>query len=190
VSTEDFFSQEIEKRSAAFRVFPLGATMEMQRKLHEISLKNSSIFLAGNGGSASTAQHFSIDLGVGSKLFVEDYKTYCLSDNQSQITAIANDFSYDEIFSRQLQHYGRAGDCVVVFSASGNSSNLISLIQTAKDIGVYTIAVLGFDGGRIKEMADLAVLFETRVGEYGLVEDLHLSLCHMITSCARFTSHS
>lgn len=190
MSTEDFISREIAKRSEAFRVFPLASAVEMQRKLYEISLKKASIFLAGNGGSASTAQHFSIDLGVGSNSYVQDYKTYCLSDNQSQVTAIANDFSYNEIFSRQLQHYGRPGDCVIVFSASGNSSNLISLLQTAKNMGIHTIAVLGFDGGRIKEMADSVVHFETSLGEYGLVEDLHLSLCHMITSCARLSSHS
>lgn len=188
--TEEFFSMEILKRTRAFGAFPLAAASEMQEQLSRVSQAGSSIFLAGNGGSASTAQHFSIDLGVGSARFVDGYKTYCLSDNQSQITAIANDFSYDDVFTRQLKHYGKMGDCVVIFSASGNSSNLISLLHAAREMNIYSIAVLGFDGGRMKEMADLQIHFETEVGEYGLVEDLHLSLCHMITSCARATSRS
>ena len=188
--SEEYLSIEIQKRIAAFGAFPLTAASKMREKLSEVSQEGSSIFLAGNGGSASTAQHFSIDLGVGSARYTEKYKTFCLSDNQSQITAIANDYSYDEIFTRQLRHYGKSGDCVVIFSASGNSSNLISLLQTAKQMSIYVIAVLGFDGGRMKEIADLPVHFETEIGEYGLVEDLHLSLCHMMTSCVRAISRS
>lgn len=190
MSNEEFLSNEIGKRAAAFESFPLASASMMQQKLFDISRNGFSIFLAGNGGSASTAQHFSIDLGVGSSRYADYYKTHCLSDNQSQITAIANDFSYDDVFARQLRHYGKSGDCVVLFSASGNSSNLISLLETAKQMNIYTIAVLGFDGGYLKGVADLHVHFETEIGEYGLVEDLHLSLCHMITSCARNFSRS
>lgn len=190
MSTEEFLSIEIEKRVKAFNKFPLESASLLHEKLLEISKKGSSIFLAGNGGSASTAQHFSIDLGVGSARFVKDYKTYCLSDNQSQLTAIANDFSYTDVFSRQLRHYGKSGDCVIAFSASGNSTNLISLFESAKQMNIYSVAVLGFDGGELKDMADLNVHFETDKGEYGLVEDLHLALCHMITSCARVPSRS
>lgn len=141
------------------------------------------IFFAGNGGSAATASHFAQDMGeVGRKINGKGFRTHSINDNVSALTAISNDYSYDHVFSLQIQHNFDPGDVLVVISASGNSPNVIKAVELAKEKGGSTVALVGFDGGRLAQICDHVVHIQSKKGEYGPVEDIHLILNHMIVS--------
>lgn len=154
----------------------------LDRLLHVLidSVVNSRIFVCGNGGSASTAEHFSVDFTTGSRRFGRGLAVTCLSSNTSILTQIANDLDYSKIFAAQIELEAKEGDLLVVFTASGNSPNVISAISQASSQGLMTVAFTGFDGGTVKERVDIAIHVETPKGEYGLVEDIHLSLTHYL----------
>lgn len=145
--------------------------------------RGSTIFFAGNGGSAATASHFSQDLSeVGRKAKVRSFKTLSLTDNVPFITAVGNDYGYDKVFSIQLLELFNKGDILVAISASGNSPNVIEAVKYANENGGTTIGLVGFDGGRLSELCDHVIHVISNKGEYGPVEDIHLILNHMITS--------
>jgi D-sedoheptulose 7-phosphate isomerase len=142
--------------------------------------RGASIFFIGNGGSASTASHFANDIAVGTNSYAKPFRAISLTDNQAIITAIGNDFGFDEIFSRQLQLLGKQGDIVVAISASGNSKNLLKAFEYANENGIKTVAITGFSGGAMKEMADEGIHVPTGSKEYGPAEDAHMILDHLI----------
>lgn len=141
------------------------------------------IFIIGNGGSTSTASHMANDLAIGSRLSERPFRTMSLCDNNSILTAIGNDFGYDEIFTRQLAYQAQPGDLLLAISASGNSPNLVHAFDWAKQHGLITIALTSFvSGGKLREMADLGVHVPTDPAEYGPAEDAHLILNHVFVS--------
>jgi D-sedoheptulose 7-phosphate isomerase len=146
-----------------------------------ISSKNS-IWILGNGGSASTAEHFETDLS-----FVRyDRKSLkvnasALTSNSALITAISNDIGFEKVFSHQLQRKASNGDLCIVISASGNSLNLINGVKVAKQMGLKSIGLLGFDGGELASQVDFSIVVKTEIGKYGPVEDAHLAICHAIS---------
>lgn len=142
----------------------------------------ATIFFMGNGGSAATASHFANDLAIGTNSFKKPFRALSITDNNSIITAIANDFGYSEIFDRQLQALGKRGDVVVGISASGNSQNLLKAFDSAMKIGIKTIAITAFDGGEMRTKADVSVHIPTELREYGPAEDIHMILDHLIGS--------
>ena len=142
--------------------------------------RGASVFFIGNGGSASTASHFANDIAVGTNSYVKPFRAISLTDNQAIITAIGNDFGFDEIYSRQLQLLGKPGDIIVAISASGNSKNLIIAFEYAKENGIKTVAITAFRGGVMKEMADEGIHVPTGPKEYGPAEDAHMILDHLI----------
>ena len=144
-----------------------------------------TIFIAGNGGSASTAQHYAVDWGVGSRIEDPPVKVLSLTDNMASITSTGNDLSFVEIFSRQLRNLAKSGDLLVVISASGNSPNLLESVSSAKQLGLKTVSVTGFDGGRLKNLTDLSIHMSTEAGDYGVAEDLHLMLGHAVKEALR-----
>lgn len=142
-----------------------------------------TIYFAGNGGSASTASHFSQDLGeVGRKASKPGFKTLSLTENISLLSAIGNDYGFDKIFTVQLLELFNPGDVLVAISASGNSPNVVNAVQFAKDAGGKTIGLVGFDGGKMKDICDYVIHVKTNKGEYGPVEDVHMIMDHLITS--------
>jgi len=143
--------------------------------------KNSIIYFIGNGGSASTASHFANDISIGTKLIDKPFRAISLCDNQSIITAIANDYGYEYIFSKQLSVLLKKDDVVVAISASGNSENLIQALNVAKKKSCVTVGISAFDGGKLKELSDVSVHISTKQGEYGIAEDAHMMLDHLIT---------
>lgn len=142
--------------------------------------RGATIYFIGNGGSAATASHFANDLAIGTNSYDKPFRVISLTDNQAIITAVGNDFGYDEIFVRQLRVLGRAGDVVVGISASGNSSNLLRTFEYAKSVGIKTVAITAFDGGKMKQMADECVHVPTAPKEYGPAEDAHMVLDHLV----------
>jgi D-sedoheptulose 7-phosphate isomerase len=141
----------------------------------------NSIWIIGNGGSSSTAEHFETDL-----LFIRNsniktkIKITALTSNGSLISAIANDIGFENIFSKQLSRKGEVNDLLFVLSASGNSINLIKAVEEAKKSGIKSIGLLGFDGGKLASMLDSCIIVDTELGKYGPVEDIHLAICHSL----------
>ncbi len=144
--------------------------------------EKATIFIAGNGGSASTASHWVNDLGKATKRSGRgSMRAVGLCDNTSWMTALANDEGYDRAFAGQLENFAEPGDVLIVISASGNSPNLIKAVELANSRDMTTIALLGFDGGKLKAAVHEAIWVESEKGTYELVEDAHSVLCHAIT---------
>lgn len=142
--------------------------------------REANIYFIGNGGSAATASHFANDIAIGTNSYTKPFRALSLTDNQAVITAIANDFGYEDIFLRQLQVLGRKGDVLVAISASGNSPNLVKTMEYAKTAGIKTVAITAFDGGKMKKIADEGIHVITEVKEYGPAEDSHMILDHLV----------
>ena len=142
--------------------------------------RGATIFFIGNGGSTATASHFANDIAIGTNSYDKPFRAVSLTDSNAIITAVGNDFGFEEIFVRQLRVLGRAGDVVVAISASGNSPNLIRAFDYAKSIGIKTVAITAFDGGKMKQMADEGVHVPTAPKEYGPAEDAHMVLDHLV----------
>lgn len=143
--------------------------------------RQHTVFIAGNGGSASTASHWATDLGKG--LHYRNnmgIRAFSLADNVSWISATANDIDYDSVFSDQLRAHGKKGDLLISISASGNSPNIIHAIEYAKTKGITTLSIVGFCGGRAKCISDYLVHIPTAKGYYGLTEDVQLILNHFL----------
>ncbi|MCK9162314.1 MAG: SIS domain-containing protein [Arcobacteraceae bacterium] len=143
----------------------------------------SNIYIIGNGGSAATASHMANDLAAGLKLReIKNFNVESLSDNSSVCTAIANDIGYENIFYAQLKNKLKKDDVVIAISCSGNSVNIVKAVEYTKKIGATIIGLTGFDGGKLKELSDIKFHVNTSKGEYGLVEDMHMILDHIIYS--------
>ena len=142
--------------------------------------RGATIYFIGNGGSAATASHFANDIAIGTNSYDKPFRAVSLTDSNAIITAVGNDFGFEEIFVRQLRVLGRAGDVVVAISASGNSPNLIRAFDYAKSIGIKTVAITAFDGGKIKQIADEGIHVPTAPKEYGPAEDAHMVLDHLV----------
>ncbi len=138
------------------------------------------IYFFGNGGSAATASHFVNDIAIGSRSWQRPFRAVCLSDNNAVLTGIANDFGYDRVFVQQLQGHLHPEDLVVAISVSGNSPNVVAAVEYARSCGVRVVGLTGFDGGRLRELADVAVHVPTNAGEYGPAEDAHMILDHLV----------
>jgi D-sedoheptulose 7-phosphate isomerase len=142
--------------------------------------RGANIYFIGNGGSAATASHFANDIAIGTNSYDKPFRAVSLTDSNAIITAVGNDFGYEEIFVRQLRVLGRAGDVVVAISASGNSPNLIRAFDYAKSNSIKTVAITAFDGGKMKKIADEGVHVPTAPKEYGPAEDAQMVLDHLV----------
>ena len=142
--------------------------------------RGATIFFIGNGGSAATSSHFANDLGYGTDSYDKPFRVVSLADNNAAMTALANDFGYEEMFVRQLRVLGKPGDVVVGISASGNSPNLLKAFEFARAAGIRTVSITAFDGGRLRQMADQGVHVPTGPKEYGPAEDAHMILDHLV----------
>lgn len=137
-------------------------------------------FIAGNGGSSAIADHLCCDFTKGTHFHNHPpLRTQSLSSNGALLTALANDFSYAEAFSKQLEMLAESKDCLIVISSSGNSPNVIQALEHAKKIGMKCIAFSGFSGGKVAQYADahLYVAYDN----YGIVEDAHQAIMHAIS---------
>jgi len=144
--------------------------------------RGATAYFIGNGGSAATASHFGNDLTIGTRTAEKHFRVVSLTDNVAVITAIANDFGYDEVFERQLNTLLEPGDVVVAISASGNSPNLLRAVTFAKGRGATTVGLTAFDGGKLRKMVDISVHVPCSKGEYGPAEDAHMVLDHLVTA--------
>jgi len=152
--------------------------------LREARSKKKRVFLFGNGGSAATASHLACDLAKGTSTNGKPrLRAIALTDNMPLISAWANDSSYENIFAQQLQDHVEPGDIVIGISGSGKSPNLLNGIRVANSAGASTIGLTGLGGGDLKELVDLCIVVPDN--SIDQVEDVHLMLGHVITSCLR-----
>ena len=155
----------------------LGDLFELARE------DGNTIFVAGNGGSSTTATTMANDIGfdILKKTGVDKaFRILSLVDNNSVVTAIANDVGYENIFINQLKIHYRAGDSIILISASGNSPNILKAAEWVKDKGGAIIGFLGFTGGKLIDLCDVKIHVQSEPGEYGPVEDAHLIMNHIL----------
>jgi D-sedoheptulose 7-phosphate isomerase len=182
-----FVSDYLEAQKKALDSIPVQHVNELIDKFIRAWKEDRQIFVFGNGGSAANASHFVTDLGKGaSDKMSKPFRCLSLNDNTPWMTAIGNDYSYTEVFSRQLINFSRPGDLVLTMSVSGSSPNLLSAIKWAKENGLYTIALVGGNRGKLAELADFVIRIDSK--HYGRVEDAHMGICHMI--CYAFIEES
>jgi len=161
----------------------------LEEEFESARATGNTIFVAGNGGSATTATSMANDIGfdVIKKTGTEKpFRVFALTDNTSVITAIANDVGYENVFINQLKIHYRQGDKLLVISASGNSPNVMAAAEWVKEQGGCVISFVGFTGGKLKELSDVVVHVKSETGEYGPVEDAHLVLNHVLAHWFQF----
>jgi D-sedoheptulose 7-phosphate isomerase len=142
------------------------------------------VFICGNGGSAATAIHFASDLAKGALAANKPpIKARALCENISLMTAWSNDVSYDDVFTKCMCAWIKPKDVLIAISGSGNSKNILNAVDMARGMGVTTIGFTGFDGGKLKNKVDICITIPCYSMEQ--VEDVHLLLCHLITTCLR-----
>jgi D-sedoheptulose 7-phosphate isomerase len=152
--------------------------------LREARSQKKRVFLFGNGGSAATASHLACDLAKGTSTNGKPrLRAIALTDNMPLISAWANDSSYENIFAQQLQDHVEPGDVVIGISGSGKSLNVLNGIKVARSAGAITIGFTGLGGGDLKDLVDLCIVVPDN--SIDQVEDVHLMLGHVITSCLR-----
>ena len=140
---------------------------------------NRQVFICGNGGSAGNAIHLANDWLYGiSKTAGSGLRVHALPANNSVMTCLANDEGYDKIFSLQLAVLANPGDVLIVFSGSGNSPNIVSALEKARELGMRSYAILGYSGGKSKDLADIPIHFP--IDDMQVSEDLQLVVGHMI----------
>ncbi len=152
--------------------------------IYRTYLTSRQLFIFGNGGSAATAAHMVCDLRKGAAVAGRRrIKAFNLSDNIPMLTAVGNDIDYESVFVEQLIDNIEKGDIALGISASGNSPNVLAAIRYAREKEATTIGFTGFGGGRLRQMTDISINLSSH--DYGQVEDMHLSLEHMITCMVR-----
>ena len=160
---------------------PLSGVLEV---IDEVRARRGTIWVAGNGGSAAIADHTVCDSTKGTHVPGKPpLRSVSLAANGPMITALANDIAYEKVFSQQLEYYLQDGDAVLLVSSSGNSPNVVEACRYANERGVPTIAFVGFKGGKLAELAKHVLWI--KVDNYGIVEDAHQSLVHVLTQYLR-----
>jgi len=154
----------------------------LSNEIFEAIERGNNVWIIGNGGSASTAEHFETDLAFVRHNNLSSYPTVtALTANSSLVTATSNDISYEDLFGVIVARRGKSDDILIAISASGNSPNILNALLQAKSQRLRTFSLLGFDGGQASKISDNSIVVLTQSGEYGIVEDIHLSICHAIS---------
>ncbi|HYC83732.1 MAG TPA: SIS domain-containing protein [Chryseosolibacter sp.] len=176
---DDYFSAYLEAHRKTLNSIPVDQLTTIVRLFRQTLDAGKNIFVFGNGGSAANASHFVTDLGKGSSdKTYRRFQCVSLNDNTSWMTAIANDYSYDDVFLRQLINLANPGDLIFTMSVSGNSPNIIKAVEWARKNSIYTVALVGGNKGKLAEISDSVVIIHDT--HYGRVEDAHMGICHMI----------
>ncbi len=183
-STGETISAYLSDVRATLTNLPLDRIERVVRLLRDARSHRRRVFLFGNGGSAATASHLACDLTKGTSTNGRPrLRAMALTDNMPLISAWANDTAYENIFAQQLQDHVEPGDVVIGISGSGQSPNVLNGIKAARSAGAITVGMTGFDGGHLKDLVDICIIVPDN--NIDKVEDVHLMLGHVITSCLR-----
>ena len=152
--------------------------------LIEAYTRRARVFSCGNGGSAAIANHLQCDHLKGIRATTDlAPRVVSISANIELLTAIANDMAYEDVFAYQLQSQSEPGDVLIAISSSGRSPNIVRALTWARDHGLRTVALTGFDGGAAKEVAEVAIHIDS--SNYGIVEDAHHTIMHVLAQYIR-----
>jgi D-sedoheptulose 7-phosphate isomerase len=169
-----------ERTLEQWKALDLKALERVAAVIEEAQSQGRFVWVCGNGGSAASAAHVGCDFGkTAAKPGAKPLKAVSLSDNTAFMTAIGNDLSFDETFSRQLENVAAAGDVVLLISGSGNSENLLRAARLARARKAKVVGLLGFDGGKLKALCDEHLLIPS--DQYGVIEDMHMAVAHILT---------
>jgi len=176
---QNWIKDYVHAQNSALLSVPPPALERIVRILHQAVQDGRQIFTFGNGGSGANASHFATDLGKGSSdALGRRFKIQSLNDNIPWMSAIANDYKYEDVFWRQLENYAAPGDVALTMSVSGNSPNIVRAIEWSKEHGLQTIALVGGARGRVAEIAQEVIVVDSK--HYGRVEDVHMNICHIL----------
>jgi D-sedoheptulose 7-phosphate isomerase len=139
-----------------------------------------TVYVFGNGGSASLASHFACDLGKGTAHCngAKRFRVLALTDNIPTITAWANDSRYEDIFAEQMKNFVQPRDIAFAISGSGNSKNVLNALALSREVGAVNLGITGFDGGAMRPLCDVCAIVPSH--DMQIIEDLHLSMAHSI----------
>ncbi len=180
LDAKDFARWYRERTLEQWQALDLDALARVAAVVEAVQAAGRFVWVCGNGGSAASAAHVGCDFGkTASRPGAKPLKAVSLSDNTAFMTAIGNDLSFDETFSRQLENVVAAGDAVILITGSGNSPNLLRAAELARSRGAKVVGLLGFDGGKLKALCDESLLIAS--DQYGVIEDLHMSVAHILT---------
>lgn len=168
----------LEKEIEVIKSLDLDSINAVMNALEEAKSKHKTTYICGNGGSAATASHFVCDFNKGLNDEASQFKFQCLSDNTPIMMAISNDIGYDEVFRYQIKGRIVKDDILFGISGSGNSINVINAMEHAKSVGAKTIALVGYDGGKMKQIADYCI--HVNVNDMQISEDVHMIMDHLM----------
>lgn len=181
---QTYLQTYIERQKAAYDAIPLDRVAHIIDLIKKCREDDRQLFAFGNGGSASNVSHFITDLGKSASDSMEAdgsgrrFRCLSLNENLSWITALGNDYAYEDVYWQQLQNYARPGDLVLTLSVSGNSPNVVKAVEWANNHGLTTIALVGSKGGRVADLAHEVITINDT--HYGRVEDAQMTICHLI----------
>jgi D-sedoheptulose 7-phosphate isomerase len=179
MSDTTFFASYASRLSALMAAADWNGVARLATDIERCWRSGHHVFFCGNGGSAGNAIHLANDFLYGiAKRTGGGLRVHALPANPAVLTCLANDVGYDKVYSEQLAVLAAEGDLLVVLSGSGNSPNVVSALEQAGRMGVRSYAILGYDGGRCKELADVAIHFP--VDDMQVAEDLQLVVGHMV----------
>lgn len=174
----DLFEHYLASSRQALATLDLRQVEALALALRTAWAEGRQVFLCGNGGSAANAIHLANDLIYGVAPEAGGLRVQALSANQAVMTCLANDLSYEAVFSRQLEILGQPGDVLIVLSGSGNSPNIVKALESARTLGITSFAILGYSGGKCLHLADHAL--HVRVEDMQISEDAQLVIGHMV----------
>ncbi len=150
-------------------------------------LNDRKVLLCGNGGSAADAQHIAAELSGRFKLDRKPLFAEALHVNSSFLTAVSNDYSFDVVYSRLLEAFGRKGDVLIAISTSGNSKNVVNAVSKAKELGIYTVGFTGKSGGKMKDLVD--ILINVPSNNTPRIQEAHITIGHIICEIVELKLH-
>ena len=187
IEFQEFVADYYRRFSEVLLTFDKAPMSDVLAVIDRVTQHDGILWVAGNGGSAAIANHTCCDMTKGTHTEgCRILRCQSLAANVPILTAIGNDLGYDQTFSRQVEYYVRENDALLLVSSSGNSPNVVKACELANELGVETVAFVGFGGGKLKEIAKHCVWIA--VDNYGIVEDAHQSLIHAISQYMRYRS--
>jgi D-sedoheptulose 7-phosphate isomerase len=175
----NWISDYIKVHCQTLATVPIEKVADLRMRLDRALQGDRQIYVCGNGGSAANASHFVTDLGKGaSDAIGRRFRCLSLNDNVPWMTAIGNDYAFEDVFVRQLENFARPGDLFMAMSVSGNSPNVIKAIEWAAARGLDTVGLVGGNGGQVADKAEFVIRIDD--DHFGRVEDAHMLICHLL----------
>lgn len=174
-----YFEAYLERQKAAYDAIPIERVEHLINLIKQCWAEDRQLFAFGNGGSASNVSHFITDLGKSaSDRMGKRFRCMSLNESVSWITALGNDYAYEDVYVQQLHNYAQPGDLVLTLSVSGNSPNVVKAVKWANDNGLTSLALVGGKGGQLASLAHEVIVIQDE--HYGRVEDAQMTICHML----------